>query len=69
MQINTGLRRQNSDLYDVNVEFTPTFFSEFEVTGFDYNFLRLSENFGILKLTSETYKKGVIDILRLRNLI
>ncbi len=69
LQINTGLMRQNSVLYDVNVEFTPNFFSEFEAAGFDYNFLRLSENFGILRLTSETYKQGVIDILRLRSVI
>ncbi|WP_315168751.1 S8 family peptidase [Metaclostridioides mangenotii] len=67
IEINYGLIRQDSVLYDLNVTFTSNFFNEFEEAGYNYNFLRLSENFGVLRLTKETYRSGTVDILKLRS--
>lgn len=65
----TGLTRQNSVLYDINVTFSPNFFDEFNEAGLDYDFLRISENFGVLRLNARNYREGSTKVLNLRSVI
>ncbi|WP_304341490.1 S8 family peptidase [Metaclostridioides mangenotii] len=63
------LDRNNNVIYDINVTFTPNFFNEFEAAGYPYDFLRLTNNLGVLRLSEETYSQGLEDILALRSVV
>ena len=60
---------RNNINYDLNVTFTPNFFNEFESAGYRYDFMRLTNDLGILRLTDETYSQGLEDILMLRSVV
>ncbi|MBP1854447.1 S8 family peptidase [Metaclostridioides mangenotii] len=59
----------NNVIYDINVTFTPNFFNEFESAGFQYDFMRLTDDLGVLRLSEETYSQGLENILALRSVI
>jgi len=59
----------NNIIYDLTVTFTPDFFYEFESAGYPYDFMRLTNNIGILRLSEETYLQGLEDILKLRSVV
>jgi subtilisin family serine protease len=59
----------NNVIYDIAVTFTPNFFNEFESAGYQYDFIRLTNNIGVLRLSEETYSQGLEDILALRSVL
>jgi subtilisin family serine protease len=59
----------NNVIYDINVTFTPNFFNEFESAGYQYDFMRLTDDLGVLRLSEETYSQGLENILALRSVI
>jgi len=59
----------NNIIYDLTVTFTPDFFYEFESAGYPYDFMRLTNNIGILRLSEETYLQGLEDILKLPSVV
>ena len=66
---NSSYRLDNNIIYNINITFTPNFFYEFESAGYTYDFMRLSNNFGILRLNEETYSQGLEDISKLRSVV
>ena len=63
------LEGNNNVIYDLTVTFTPNFFNEFESVGFPYDFMRLTNDLGILRLSEESYLQGLEDILKLRSVV
>ncbi|MBP1855604.1 S8 family peptidase, partial [Metaclostridioides mangenotii] len=59
----------NNVIYDITVTFTPNFFNEFESAGYQYDFIRLTNNIGVMRLSEETYTQGLEDILALRSVV
>lgn len=59
----------NNIIYDTNVTFTPNFFNEFEEAGLQYEFIRIMDNLGVLRLNELTYAQGLEDILRLPSVV
>ncbi|MBU5306770.1 hypothetical protein KQI18_03120 [Clostridioides mangenotii] len=63
------LEGNNNVIYDLTVTFTPNFFNEFESAVYPYDFMRLTNDLGILRLSEETYLQGLEDILKLRSVV
>lgn len=59
----------NNVIYDLTVTFTSNFFNEFESAGYQYDFIRLTNNIGVLRLSEETYSQGLEDILKLQSVV
>ncbi len=59
----------NNIIYDLTVTFTPNFFNEFEAAGYQYDFMRLTNDLGILRLSEETFSQGLEDILKLPSVV
>jgi subtilisin family serine protease len=66
-KINHSLMRQESVLYDLNITFSPNFFNEYEEAGYQYEFIRLSDNYGVLRLNSANFLRGFENILAMRS--
>lgn len=62
-------RLDNNIIYNINVTFTPNFFYEVDAAGYSYDFIRLTNNFGILRLNEATYSQGLEDISKLRSVV
>nr|WP_312215195.1 S8 family peptidase [Clostridioides sp.] len=67
INLNHTLMRQTSVLYDLNITFSPEFFNEYAAAGYQYEFLRLGDNYGVLRLNSGNFVRGLEDILSMRS--